>query len=34
MKILKFLLNFALGLVMAIISFFRLILRLLSFMYR
>ncbi len=33
MKILKFLLNLALGLVMAIISLFRLILRLLSFMY-
>ncbi len=34
MKIFKFLLNLTLGLVMAIISFFRLILSLLSFMYR
>ncbi len=33
MKILKFLLNLALGLVMVIISFFRLLLGLLSFMY-
>ncbi len=34
MKVLKFLLNLALSLVLAIISFFRLILSLLSFMYR
>ncbi len=33
MKIFKFLLNLALGLVLAIISFFRLLLNLLSFMY-
>ncbi len=34
MKALKFLLNLPLGLGMTIISFFRLILSLLSFMYR
>ena len=33
MKVLQFLLHLAVGLVLTIISFFRLVLRLLSFMY-